>query len=185
MPAGVSFFYSRSVIIWFESHATSLDNERGLASGHIDAELSDLGRRQAEELGRRHSESPLLTVYTSDLKRSVQTAEIAFDGRSLPVIPDARLRECDYGQWSRCPIGQLEASRLRFIDTPFPNGESYRDVVLRVGEFLEDVAQGEGQILLIGHRATWYALEHLLKNRDLVDVIASEWRWQPGWLYQR
>jgi len=39
----------------FETHATSLDNEAGLASGHHDVALSPDGRRQAAELGRRHA----------------------------------------------------------------------------------------------------------------------------------
>jgi broad specificity phosphatase PhoE len=41
--------------IWFETHATSLDNEAGLASGRFDADLSAAGVEQAVELGRRYA----------------------------------------------------------------------------------------------------------------------------------
>ena len=38
--------------LFYSPHATSVDNEAGLASGHADVPLSGLGRRQARELGR-------------------------------------------------------------------------------------------------------------------------------------
>src|SRR5689334_22011738 len=110
--------------VLFECHSTSVDNERGLASGHFDVELSELGRRQAREMGDRYRGQDVFAIYTSDLKRAKETAAIAF-GR--PAISDSRLRECDYGTWARCNVEQMEAGRLDSIDKPFPEGESYRD----------------------------------------------------------
>jgi broad specificity phosphatase PhoE len=154
-----------------------------LASGHFDTELSAAGRRQAVELGQRYSERALSVVYTSDLRRSVATAEIAFAHRKLVHVVDRRLRECDYGVWTRCPAQQLDQMRANFIDDRFPDGESYRDVVRRIEDFLKHLAAGEGEVLVIGHRAQWHAFEHLLKGRDLFEVITSSWKWQPGWKY--
>jgi alpha-ribazole phosphatase/probable phosphoglycerate mutase len=169
------------MIVWFESHATSLDNEIGVASGHFDVELSDSGREQAREMAVRHSGRALSAIYTSDLKRAAETAAIAF---TKPTVQDARLRECDYGSWTRCRIEQLDAFRAQFVDRPFPGGESYRDVVLRVKRFLDDLPRDSREILIIGHRATWYSLEHLLLGRDLTELISSPWRWRPGWQYR-
>ena len=167
--------------VLFECHATSLDNESGLASGHFDVELSELGRQQAREMGERYLGRDLLAIYTSDLKRAMETAMIAFQ---CPAISDSRLRECDYGTWTRCKVEQMDSGRLDFVDKPFPQGESYRDVVTRVREFLQDQPRDTREILIIGHRATWYALEHLLRRRDLREVIAAPWKWQPGWSYE-
>ena len=49
--------------------------------------------------------------------------------------------------------------------TPFPDGESYQQVVDRVSGWLDDVMQqfDTCTVLVIGHRATFYALEHLLR----------------------
>jgi broad specificity phosphatase PhoE len=170
--------------LWFETHSTSLDNERGVASGHLDVELSETGRKQAAELGERYHGRDLAAVYTSDLRRSIATAEIAFCRSDVPRIIDRRLRECDYGAWSGCPVEQLDRQRTGFTDKPFPAGESYRDVVRRTDAFLSDLPRTVAPVLLIAHRAQWYALEHLLAHRDLREVLTASWKWQPGWQYE-
>ena len=65
-------------MIIFETHATSLDNEAGLASGWFDVDLSPLGRQQARALGARYAGVPLGAIHTSDLRRAWRTAELAF-----------------------------------------------------------------------------------------------------------
>lgn len=169
--------------LWFETHSTSVDNERGVASGHLDIPLSEKGRLQAAELGPRYADRSLAFVYTSDLKRASDTGEIAFAGRQLVTLQDPRLRECDYGTWSGCPVKQLDTARADFIEKPFPEGESYRDVVRRTESFLQEIKRGRGPVLVIAHRAPWYALEHLIRGRDLMEVVAAPWIWQPGWEY--
>jgi 2,3-bisphosphoglycerate-dependent phosphoglycerate mutase len=169
----------------FETHATSLDNEARLASGWYDVDLSPTGERQARELGERRSNFQVDAVFCSDLLRAKRTAEIAFGPRGVRIVVDARLRECDYGDLTRAPADVVEERRLRCIDAPFPNGESYEQSIARVREWLADtrLAQHEHPIVVIGHRATFYAFEHLLKGRPLHDVLAAPWQWQPGWEY--
>lgn len=168
----------------FETHATSLDNEAGVASGWHDVDLSPTGERQARELGGRYQDLTLDAIYTSDSLRARRTAVIAFGGR-LEAMADRRLRECDYGAMTGQPTATIDAERLGRIDLRFPAGESYADVVARVRAWLDQARarHPEGTILVIGHRATWYALEHLLNGRPLAQVIGAPWRWQPGWRY--
>jgi broad specificity phosphatase PhoE len=169
----------------FETHATSLDNEAGLASGWFDVGLSATGEEQARMLGARRRDDRLAVVYCSDLSRSFRTAEIAFSNRSLPIVRDGRLRECDYGDLTRRPTSDIEQRRLLHLADPFPNGESYRHVVDRVSGWLGEISQhiDDGTVLVIGHRATFYALEHLLNRVTLHDALTSPWTWQPGWTY--
>jgi broad specificity phosphatase PhoE len=94
----------------FETHATSLDNEAGLASGWFDVDLSTAGEVQARELGGRYQEPPPEIVYCSDQRRAWRTAEIAF-GPAVPIERDARLRECDYGDLTRAPVTEIDARR--------------------------------------------------------------------------
>jgi broad specificity phosphatase PhoE len=175
------------VDIVFETHSTSEDNERGIATGWLPTgALSAEGRAQARELGARRRDTGVDVIFTSDLGRAVETAELAFQGSGIPIRTDARLRECNYGLASGMPVAQLETERGRRIDEPFPEGESYREVVARVRAFLDDLARDwDGrQVLLIGHAATRYALEHLLERRTLEDVVNAPFTWQPGWSYR-
>ena len=171
--------------LFFETHATSLDNEAGIASGWFDVDLSPVGEAQAGELGRRYTDRALSVVLCSDLRRSYRTAEIAFAG-VVPTTRDARLRECDYGDLTRQPATEIEALRQTSVTRPFPNGESYEQVARRVGGVLAEIARNRSQepVLIIGHRATFFALEHLLRGVPLADAVAAPWRWQPGWTYR-
>ncbi len=145
-----------SVEIVFETHSTSTDNERGVATGWLEGALSERGRQQARKLGERRRDDGVSAVFTSDLARAVETAQIAFGGSGIPVFQDWRLRECNYGELNGMPSAELEAERSRRIDEPYPAGESYRDVVNRMRTFIDDLLpeyEG-GRVVLIGHSAT-------------------------------
>jgi broad specificity phosphatase PhoE len=174
------------ITLVYETHSTTTDNEAGIATGWNQGQLSEIGRRQAEALGARRRDDGIAAVFTSDLRRAVETAEIAFAGLGIPVHEDWRLRECNYGDLNGAPVAEIDAERLRRIEEPFPGGESYHDVVVRTRSFLEDLpAELEGAcILLIAHSANRWALQHLLEDRELAELIAVPFDWQEGWLYR-
>ncbi|HEU5065445.1 MAG TPA: histidine phosphatase family protein [Gaiellaceae bacterium] len=170
----------------YETHSTTTDNEAGIATGWNHGQLSETGRRQAEALGERRRDDGVAAVFASDLRRAVETAEIAFAGSGIPVHEDWRLRECNYGDLNGTPVAEIDAERLRRIEDPFPGGESYGDVVERTRSFIEDLpAELEGaRIVLIAHSANRWALQHLLEGRELAELIAEPFDWQEGWLYR-
>ena len=172
-----------SVVVVFETHATSEDNEAGIATGWLAGRLSEVGRQQARELGERRRDDGIAVVFTSDLGRAVETAEIAFAGSPLPLVPDERLRECNYGELNGRP--EPLADRASHIDVPYPGGESWRQAVERVAAFLRDLRRdrdGE-RVLVIGHSATRLALEVTVSGRQLDDLLAAPFAWRPGWEY--
>ena len=144
------------ITIFYSPHMTSVDNEAKRASGYADVPLSEMGWQRAQELGQHYAKETLDAIFCSDLQRAVVTSQIAFAGRGLPIMPDARLRENDYGDMTQYPVAQVEDEFPRRITEPFPSGESLRMVVQRVGAFLQDVwAEYTGKTLvIIGHRAT-------------------------------
>ena len=174
------------ITLVYETHSTTTDNEAGIATGWNQGQLSEIGRRQAEALGARRRADGIAAVFTSDLRRAVETAEIAFAGSGIPVHQDRRLRECNYGELNGAPVAEIEAERLQRIEEPFPGGESYRDVVERTRSFLDDVpTELEGtRIVLISHSANRWALQHLLEDRELAELVAKPFDWQEGWLYR-
>jgi len=170
----------------YETHSTTIDNETGIATGWLDGRLSDRGRMQAAELGERRRDDGLAAVFTSDLGRAIETAEIAFAQSELPVEHDWRLRECDYGELNGAPVAEIdEAGRVRRIDEPFAGGESYRQVVERTRSFLNDLfPELDGsRVLLIAHSANRWALQHLLLGAPLEEVVGAPFDWQEGWEY--
>jgi broad specificity phosphatase PhoE len=165
----------------FESHSTSTDNEQGIASGYLDPPLSEKGRKQAEELGVRYQKIKIFAVYCSDLQRSFQTAEIAFAAKQIPIIQDPRLREWDYGEYNGFPSTEIEHMKLSHLRYPFPGGESFLGAYTRICDFLQTIR--EPRVVIVGHRATYYTLEHLTSNISFEDLLQAPWRWQPGWRY--
>jgi broad specificity phosphatase PhoE len=174
-----------SIEVVFETHSLSVDNERGVATGWLDGSLSETGKRLARELGARRRSDDVAAVFTSDLGRAVETAEIAFGGSGIPIVRDWRLRECNYGDLNGMPVAQLESERPRRIDEPFPGGESWRDAVSRVEGFLDDLApRWDGRrVVIIGHVATRWALDHRVYGIAVEDLVAAPFEWQEGWTY--
>ena len=123
-------------------------------------------------------------VFTSDLHRAVQTADIAFGGTGVPIFRDWRLRECNYGAMNGVNVEELERTRRSHIDEPFEGGESYRHVVDRTRELLADLAtdQRDRRVVIIGHSANQWALDHLVHGTPLEELVGS-FEWQPGWRY--
>jgi broad specificity phosphatase PhoE len=146
--------------------------------------LSELGIKQSHELGERYKNDHFDAIFCSDLLRSYKTAELAF-GNKFPIIKDARLRECDYGDLTCHPSSEVDAEKPKRISVPFPNGESYEDTAKRMKSFLENLLKNyDGKkVMIVGHRATQYGLEHWVKGVPITEAVTAPWKWQPGWTY--
>jgi broad specificity phosphatase PhoE len=169
----------------FETHSTTEDNERGIATGWLAGRLSEAGRENARQLGLRRRDDGIAAVFVSDLARAVETATIAFDGVDIQQLRDWRLRECDYGRLNGAPVTQVH-DRAAYVDDPYPSGESWTQAAERVGRFVDDlVLRWEGQrVLVIGHVATRWGLEHRLLGRTIHDLATEPFGWQEGWEYR-
>lgn len=174
-----------SLQLVYETHAITTDNEAGIATGWLPGTLSARGRETAVELGRRRREDGLAAIYVSDLARAIETVSVAFARSAIPVVTEARLRECNYGTLNGMPVSVLERERSLHVHDPWPGGESYVDVVQRTRQCLAELADQwrDSRILLVGHSANKWALDHLLLDRDLVDLLSADFQWQEGWEY--
>ncbi len=177
-----------SVRITYFVHGTTTDNERDLATGWAGGELSELGRKQAKELGVLVAGERFDAVFCSDLKRAVDSAELGF-GDEYRIIADSRLRECNYGDFTLKPEKEFKNDLGRYIRAPFPNGESYLDVERRIADFTEFLKKNcDGKhIAVVAHQAPQLALEVLLKSKTWEEAFTEDWRrtksWRPGWEY--
>lgn len=175
------------ITIWFETHATTFDNESGRASGWNDVELSPRGIEEAKSMAKRLDVDDFDAVFVSDLIRAYDTATLAFGENKRKIFQDWRLRECDYGDMTGGSKQDMDKDRPSRIDTPYPNGESFQEANKRVVNFLNELAgSGYKNVLIIGHRATHYGLETHISGKSLEECIfeSLSWQWQPGWKYE-
>lgn len=171
-------------IIYFV-HGTTVDNVNGKCSGWKQAELTELGKERAINLGKIRGDIKFDSIFTSDLVRAIESANLAFP--NYKSIQDIRLRECNYGD-----LDGADKSKIIYeehINKPFPNGESLKDVENRIRsfiEFLKESYQGK-TVGIIAHRAPQLAFEVLTKNISWEEANKKDWRkskaWQPGWEY--
>jgi broad specificity phosphatase PhoE len=172
--------------LFYSPHSTSTDNEAGRASGHADAPLSAKGWEGARQLGEMYAGQSLDAVFCSDLQRAYSTAETAFSTRNLPIVRDARLRECDYGKQTQCPVTELKMEQHIF--EPYPDGESVFMVMQRVGAFLHDILPDydEKTVVVISHSAVKRGLDYLSADTSLEEIMSIPWKWRevPIWRYE-
>lgn len=170
-------------------HGTTFDNEKGIASGWNDIELSELGIKQAKELRDQTKDKKFDVVFCSDLKRAVISAKLAWEG-IYQIIPDQKLRECNYGKYNGQPSSIIEPMQEKMIFEKFPEGESYEDVKSRIADFLKFLKENyDGKsVAVVAHKAPQLSLDVLLKGKTWEQAFVEDWRknhaWQPGWEYR-
>lgn len=116
----------------------------GRFCGHSDAPLSEAGRAQLPQIVRCLERWPVARVYTSDLKRAYETAVAITDGKSLPLVVRAGLREINFGEWEGLSWEEIEArdpatASAWFANYPLqsaPGGESFEDYRSKVEDEL-------------------------------------------------
>jgi alpha-ribazole phosphatase/probable phosphoglycerate mutase len=169
-------------------HGTTTDNENSISSGWKDAPLSALGRKQSIELKTQLAGKSFDAVFCSDLQRATESARLTFDGIAR-IIPDARLRECNYGSFNGKPSVVVEPMQEQSISVPFTGGESYEDVKERVASLLESLKKDYAgkHVAFVSHKAPQLALEVLLNGKSWAEAFEADWRktgkWKPGWEY--
>ncbi len=176
------------VKITYFVHGTTMDNEKEMSSGWKDTELSKLGIKQSKEPPNQIGNNKFDIVFCSDLKRAVDSAKISF-GDKFPIKEDKRLRECNYGDYNGQPSDIFEPMQEECINEKFPNGESYRDVKLRINDFLNFLKKNYNgkHDAIVAHKAPQLALDVLIKGKTWKKAFSEDWRkrkaWQPGWEY--
>ena len=170
--------------IYFATHATTTDNETKISSGWKDAELSELGVKQAKEIGERFKDIKIDLICCSDLKRAINTVKIAFRD-NYPIVADKRLRELNYGDFNGKPSEVVEPMKKEHKKEPYPNGESYEEALARVQDFYRELREKhpDKTVLVVGHRATQYGLDTLAGGKTIEECLSVPFKWQPYWEY--
>lgn len=148
--------------LYVVTHAQSLHHIENRVGGWYDTSLSALGRMQAEEAGKflaSEIDSVDVQIFSSDLKRAMETAEILGKHLKKPVTPDSRLREMSYGDaegkpnvWFKEHMNPQPADDDRLNHRVYVNAESRLEVGERVTAALNDILETNvGNIVVVSH----------------------------------
>jgi broad specificity phosphatase PhoE len=145
-------------------HGSTEPNERKpfvLQGCEIDGPLTELGREQSAAVGRALREFAIHAVYSSPMRRAFETATEIARHHGLPVetVPD--LRECSVGRWEgkswEAIRSEDAASHNAFfadpVNRPHPGGESYGDLLQRVGPAMRQILESNPgrNVVVVSH----------------------------------
>jgi broad specificity phosphatase PhoE len=136
-------------------------NLEGRFAGQTDVPLNQAGRAEAQSLAGRLSGYSFEVIHTSDLNRSMETAEIIAEVLHLPIMPEPGLREINQGEWEGQFVEDIKTKNAglweqRMIDPANfhpPGGESIAEVDERVHAAVRKIAQSypSGAGLIVSH----------------------------------
>jgi broad specificity phosphatase PhoE len=150
-------------VILLARHGETADNRPPARfMGSRDTPLSDVGREQARRLAAHVALRAPAAIWTSQLVRALETAQITAAAVGLPVHVDARLAESHRGSWEGRLVDDIAreepelwaAWRRAGPRFRFPGGESLAEHQRRVLDALADVAAGPLPALVVCHGGT-------------------------------
>ena len=167
--------------LWLARHGATLWNSEQRFCGHSDVPLSSEGRAQARWLAHSLQAQHVSIIYTSDLLRARQTAEM-IAGQSTRIEVSSAWRELAFGAWEGLTYAQITQqfpSNLEFFSHPLsaspPDGETLQDLMQRVQLAFLELARfptEEGDIVLVSHGGPLRVLLSIV----LAMPLEQQWR---------
>lgn len=159
-------------------HGEAISNVKQIVSSwpeELKNPLTIMGRKQVREAARKLKNKGISLIFSSDLLRTQQTADIV--GRTLKIKPkfDKRLREISFGGLNGRPAEELlylsfEKDRIKHS---FQKSETYKNVLERVWDFFAEINRKykNKNILVISHQCPLWILENRIKGLPLEEGL--------------
>jgi len=157
-------------------HGETEWNREKRMQGTTDTQLSDVGRAQAQALGRRLAARPFGALYSSDLSRARETARAIAEHTGIEVVTDPRLQERRFGIFEGLLAAEIIArypqEHARFSsrdpDYEVPGGESASNFSRRCLGCLAEIADRHrgGQVVVVSHGLVLDALYRAANGLD-------------------
>lgn len=147
-------------IILVRHGETDWNKEKRIQGGASDPPLNEEGRQQAESLAFRLSQDKIQAIYSSPLKRTLDTARTIARPHQLAVGIEPSLREIAAGDLEGITVAELgkRFSELLTLDAPgelpkAPGGESLPEVQKRAWRTIQRLARKhpDGALVLVSH----------------------------------
>lgn len=144
--------------IYLVRHAEAMGNVEEFFQGQTDCELSEKGKKQLELLAERFRDIPIEAIYSSPLKRTIDTAEAVNKYHNLPIIRDDGLIEINGGVWEGKPWADLpklypvehDLWQNKMQDFYVADGERMTEVFERVKNAVDKIAaENDGRTIAV------------------------------------
>jgi len=159
-------------------HGETIENALRLIQGHLGGSLSRKGQGHAEKLAEQLKHVELGAIYSSDLNRTRQTAEIIIRHHKVPVTFTPLLRERNFGELQGKPIylidlWSLKTGKNRWLIEP-KGGETIAEFQSRIKSFLSRLSKIKTRkpVLIVSHRGTMRMIMAIAKGIDPVEAMA-------------
>jgi broad specificity phosphatase PhoE len=146
-------------------------NADGRLQGQTDRPLSDFGRRQARELAETFEGDQIEAIYSSDLDRARETAEIVAERLGLSVDLDPDLREKNWGTWEG--LTPAERDRVEFAGE---STEAHQERTLRALRRISERHPGNVRVLVVTHGGSMRRVQTAAMGMAL-PVVENCGRW--------
>lgn len=169
-------------------HGQSVWNSENRFTGFVDVELSKKGRDEASYAGKLLNSIKFDHIFSSDLMRTVQTAEIISNeiNYKKAILHISDFKERDYGDLTgkdKTELGlvygseQVKKWRRSYFTGP-PNGENLDDVVKRVGrgyqKHIQKLLEEKQNVLIVAHGNSLRALFVFLGIKNITEIETFE-----------
>jgi probable phosphoglycerate mutase len=148
-------------IILVRHGETDWNRELRIQGGSSDTPLNEKGRRQAEDLALRLNRDRIQAVYSSPLKRALETAEAIARYHQLGVVVEPLLREIEAGTLEGVTAGELgkrfsELLTQDGVSKKIPGGESLTELQQRCWGCIEQISRKhiDGDLVVVSHYFT-------------------------------
>lgn len=160
-------------------HGETEENKHGIIQGQKPGSLSDLGKRQTENLAKKLKNEHYDAIYSSDLKRCVDTTKpIHSYHKDTPLIYSKHLRELSFGKMEGLPVFLATFGRRvgSLLNIKAPGGESWQDLNTRVRNFLNELYKKhpEGNVLIVTHGGPIRSVQQQLAGMSRKEVMKEE-----------
>lgn len=157
----------KEVRIYFVRHGETQYNIEKRMQGFCDSPLTDQGIAQAKAVGKGLADIEFKAVYSSESQRVLDTANHAIGHLNLPINPDSRLKEMNFGVLESLLESEIKERYGNVLERLFtlndlnmsaPEGESYSQLFTRTTSIINDIVQKHknegGNILVFSHGVT-------------------------------
>ena len=165
--------------IYFLRH-TTLDIEDNIFYGQTDVDVSSNFVNEVSIIKKKIDEESInlkqISVISSPLKRCVKLATAL----QVPFKIDSRIKELNLGEWemklmSTIPKIEIKKWQENLMEYKIPNGESNKDFLKRLNEFLKDILKSTQDVLLIAHAGSINGMVSILTKEPFDKLVENYW----------